>query len=170
MTSSITRRRVVTRLLAALSAVAGVTFSAPVASAATTPQVMVTNVAAPACTGSIPIWNGSHEGLRACGQSYVDMTIKFGNPYINQHFYVVVGSDYKIYEAISQFGDGPWSWISPGIANPHGGGIHWVADGGYIRIYGTDGKYYCDDLKAVGAGIDDFWVDGGRNWYVCKQQ
>ena len=87
--------------------------------------------------------------------------------------HVVVGSDWKIYDGQQIYGSiYPWYWMSPGAANPHGGGIffvklYWNGNGnptrGYLRVYGTDGRYYCRLGWAYNGGAGGEWED---NWHV----
>jgi len=122
-------------------------------------------------SGSTVITNGpgypggpAYSGCRKNGQHWIAQEGS-GTFYYNSYLVwanqsgtlsqrIVVGSDYGIYAA-SCFQEACFPWQSlGGKANAHGGGVFFRATGygyghpypttGYIRVYGTDGQYYCN--------------------------
>jgi hypothetical protein len=107
-----------------------------------------------------PVYNGCRKigqhwiAQEGSGTYYYNYYLVWGNMSGTLNQRIVVGSDWGLYAA-SCFQEhcDPWESLG-GAANAHGGGIFFTPTsydygrpfptGGYLRVYGTDGQYYCN--------------------------
>lgn len=161
-------------MLVALAALLGVV-TAPAATAIQgCPAGSTTILIGPAVPGGNSYagcrMNGQHWiAQESSGEYYQNNYLVWGNQSGTLNQRIVVGSDWELYAAdCFQEHCDPWESLG-GKANSHGGGIFFYATGfgyghpypttGYLRVYGTDGQYYCNHGDS---GIFTGWrVDHG---------
>ncbi|WP_370937097.1 hypothetical protein [Amycolatopsis sp. cg13] len=166
MATSRSARSTIRRIAAVCGAVALTAVGGATTAGASTPEL--------AASCSLP---GPPGGARPCDQHYADIRWQC-YPEQSELCYrtiYAVGTDYRIYYAESGI-DGWGGWHEEGRggrASRAGGGIFFYAEGGnshgpthgHLRVYGTTGKYYCEDIRKNSWGSEVT-----RPWYLCPQQ